>query len=131
MTFALDLWQTITLIAMVLGAFIGLLKLLMNQQVKHIDERMDAQAAATKAAFDAQNVRLDGIERANRDEASNWRRMETEFLSFKADLPLAYVRRDDFIRNQSVLEAKFDGLAHQIQNILLRARVAQFPGGEQ
>ena len=130
MMFSLDLWQAILLISMVLGAFLALLKLLMTQQVKHIDERMDAQAEATTAAFNSQNVRLDNIERANREEAGSWQRIERDFMAFKAELPVAYVRRDDFIRNQSVLEAKFDGLVHQIQNFLLRARI-NTPGGEQ
>ena len=40
----------------------------------------------------------------------------------KADLPLAYVRREDFVRNQSVIEAKLDGLALRIENLTLRGR---------
>lgn len=119
MTFSLDLWQVILLIGMVLGAFLGLLKLLMAQQARHID-----------AAFAGQNLRLDSIERTNREEAGNWQRIERELMSLKADLPLSYVRRDDYIRGQSVVEAKLDGLAHQIQNALLRARITQANGGD-
>lgn len=131
MTLQIELPQLIAVTIALLGAFAGLLKLLMSQQVKHIDQRMDAHGAATKAAFDAQNIRLESIERANREEAGNWQRIEREFMSFKADLPVAYVRRDDFIRSQSVVEAKLDGLAHQIQNALLRARITQATGGDQ
>jgi hypothetical protein len=123
MTFSLDLWQTIVLISMVLGAFIGLLKLLMAQQVNHIDERMDAFDAANKAAFASQNVRLDSIERANREEAGNWQRIERELMAFKADLPMNYVRRDDDIRSKSVIEAKIDGLAVKIENAQLRGLI--------
>ncbi|MCN2262768.1 hypothetical protein MLL02_26285, partial [Escherichia coli] len=30
------------------------------------------------------------------------------FMRFKADLPLNYVRREDYIRGQTVIEAKLD-----------------------
>lgn len=112
MTFSIDLWQTILLISMVLGAFIGLLKLLMAQQVKHID-----------AAFDAQNKRLDSIEQAGKDESAQWQRVERELMGLKAELPVAYVRRDDYIRGQSTLEAKLDGLAVKIENAQLRGLI--------
>jgi hypothetical protein len=112
MTFQLDTWQTITLAAMLLGAFVGLLKLLMAQQVRHIDN-----------SFDAQNKRLDGIEQSSRDESAQWQRVERELMGLKAELPVAYVRRDDYIRGQSVLEAKLDGLATKIENAQLRGLI--------
>lgn len=112
MTFSLDLWQTILLISMVLGAFLGLLKLLMTQQVNQIN-----------AGFKTQNERLTAIEQANREEAGNWQRIERELMAFKAELPMSYVRRDDYIRGQSVVEAKLDGLATKIENAQLRGLI--------
>ena len=112
MTFSLDLWQTILLIAMVLGAFLGLLKLLMAQQVAQIN-----------AGFAAQNQRLVNIEQANREEAGNWQRVERELMGLKAELPMSYVRREDYIRGQSVVEAKLDGLATKIENAQLRGLI--------
>lgn len=112
MTFQLDTWQAIMLSAMLLGAFIGLLKLLMAQQVKHID-----------ASFQAQNQRLSAIEQASKDESAQWQRVERELMGLKAELPVAYVRRDDYIRGQSVLEAKLDGLATKIENAQLRGLI--------
>lgn len=123
MTLQIDLPQLITVTLALLGAFAGLMKLLMSQQITHIDERMDAQAIATRAAFDAQNVRLDSIERVNREEAGNWQRIERELLAFKAELPMNYVRRDDDIRSKSVIEAKIDGLAVKIENAQLRGLI--------
>lgn len=114
MTFSLDLWQTIVLVSMLLGAFLGLLKLLLSQHTKHID-----------AAFEAQGERLTRIERSNETDTGNWQRIEREFRDFKADLPVAYVRRDDYIRGQSVLEAKLDGLATKLENAQLRAAIVQ------
>lgn len=110
MTFSLDLWQTILLVSMLLGAFLGLLKLLLSQHTKHID-----------AAFETQAERLGRIELVSQADAEQWRRLEKDFLSFKAELPLSYVRRDDYIRGQSVIEAKLDSLATKFENVQLRA----------
>lgn len=112
MTFSLDLWQTISLIVVILGAFLGLLKTLMAQQVAQIN-----------AGFAAQNTRLEAIEKANREEAGNWQRVERELMGLKAELPMSYVRREDYIRGQSVVEAKLDGLATKIENAQLRGLI--------
>jgi len=117
MLLQLDTWQVILLISMLLGAFVGLLKLLMAQQLKHID-----------ASFTSQNKRLDAIEQASKDESTQWQRVERELMGLKAELPVAYVRRDDYIRGQSVLEAKLDGLATKIENAQLRGLIRNTPG---
>ena len=117
MNIDLDTWQIIMLISMVLGAFVGLLKLLMAQQLTHID-----------ASFTSQNKRLDAIEQASKDESTQWQRVERELMGLKAELPVAYVRRDDYIRGQSVLEAKLDGLATKIENAQLRGLIRTTTG---
>jgi hypothetical protein len=43
--------------------------------------------------------------------------VEKDLLRLKAELPLDYVRRDDWIRNQTVIEAKLDGLASKLEAI--------------
>ena len=112
MTLQIELPQLITVAIALLGAFAGLLKALMSQQTKQIE-----------ASFAGQNVRLDSIEKTNREEAGNWQRIERELMAFKAELPMSYVRRDDYIRGQSVVEAKLDGLATKIENAQLRGLI--------
>ena len=111
MTFSLDLWQTILLIAMVLGAFLGLLKALMAQQTRHLDD-----------SFRAQGARLDKIEQASAAEAGNWQRVEREILQLKADLPLNYVRREDYVQAVATIMAKLDAMSMRFENILLRGQ---------
>ena len=60
------------------------------------------------------------MESTNRDESNQWQRIEREMLLFKAELPVHYVRREDYIRGQSVIEAKLDGLAMKLENAQLR-----------
>lgn len=114
MTVQLELWHLITLLVMFLGFCFAAGKLLISQFERHIDARFSAQAE-----------RLGEIENANRDESAHWQRVERELMGLKADLPLSYVRRDDYIRGQSVLEAKLDGLATKIENAQLRGLFAR------
>ena len=46
--------------------------------------------------------------------------VERDLLELKADLPEKYVRREDYIRGQSLIESKLDGLAMKLENLQLR-----------
>ncbi|MBB5204437.1 hypothetical protein HNQ51_001751 [Inhella inkyongensis] len=105
MTVQLDAWHVVSLVSLLIGAFWSVAKLLLSQQQRHQDRRFEA------------------IEELITNEASQWDRIERELLMLKADLPLNYVRREDYIRGQSVIEAKLDGLATKFENALLRGMV--------
>ena len=64
--------------------------------------------------------RIDHMEDARQKDATSWRAVERELLELKADLPQSYVRLEDYIRGQSLLEAKMDALAVRIENLLLK-----------
>jgi hypothetical protein len=105
MTVQLEIWHLVSLVAALITAFWAVAKLLLSQQQQHQDRRFAA------------------IESLINEEASQWDRMERELLTLKAELPLNYVRREDYIRGQSVIEAKLDGLATKFENALLRGMV--------
>lgn len=110
MNIEMQFWQLVLLLLSFFGACAGAGKLLLAQTQRHLDERFKGVA-----------TRLDSIEATNREEANQWQRVERELMSLKADLPLQYVRREDYIRGQSVIEAKLDGLAVKIENTQLRS----------
>jgi hypothetical protein len=122
-TFTLELWHVISLVVLVTGAMWGLARNMLAVQLGHIDARLTLQDAARQNNHTALSSRLDGIEQINREEAGQWQRIERELMSLKADLPINYVRREDYIRGQSVLEAKLDGLAIKIENAQLRGLI--------
>lgn len=43
--------------------------------------------------------------------------MERQLGEFSAGLPLTYVLREDYIRNQVVLEAKLDNVAEKLTDL--------------
>lgn len=52
-----------------------------------------------------------------RETASRWNELEREFLEFKAQMPVDYVRREDYIRGQTVIEAKLDAVYEKLDNV--------------
>lgn len=121
MQVTLDLWHVISLAVSFFGASAAAGKLLLSQTQRHLDERFNSQESARAANHEQVSRRLDGMEAAAREESGNWARIERDLLAMKADLPLHYVRREDYIRGQSVIESKLDGLALKIENVQLRA----------
>jgi len=120
MTLQVDFWQLVLLLLAFFAACAAAGKLLLSQTQRHLDERFKAQDEARTTNHDQLSKRLDGIEVANREESNQWQRVERDLLKFQAELPVHYVRREDYIRGQSVIEAKLDGLATKLENAQLR-----------
>lgn len=118
-----ELWHLITLLVMFFGAMAAAGKLFLGQLQRHLDDRFRAQDEARSQNHAALSQRLDAIENTSREEANQWQRVERELMSMKAEMPLNYVRREDYIRGQSVIEAKLDGLATKLENAMLRMAV--------
>jgi hypothetical protein len=117
MVITVEFWQLVGLLVTFFGACAAAGRALLSQTQKHIDGR-----------FEGVGVRLDGIEQAAREEVNQWRRVEREVMALKADLPMRFVMREDYIRGQSVLETKIDGLAMKLENAQLRGLVGAQPG---
>jgi hypothetical protein len=120
-SFTLELWQVISLVVIITGAMWGLARTMLAQQLTHLDSRFTLQDAARDNNHKSLGGRLDTIEQINREEASQWQRLERDFLRMQADMPLHYVRREDYIRGQSVIEAKLDSLGSKLEIAQLRA----------
>ena len=102
MTIELNLANLIYLLFALVGAFWALVKVIISQYEKSLDTR-----------FSALSLTIEKDQEVTR-------RLERDFLRMQADLPLHYVRREDYIRGQSVIEAKLDGLGTKVENALLR-----------
>jgi len=116
MTVQLELWQLITLLLAFFGAVGGFGKVLLAQFDKRLKERFESMEAAREASGVHWDKRFQGLE----DAAKEWTRVERDFLAWKADLPMTFVMRDDYVRNQTVIEAKLDSVALRIENLQLK-----------
>jgi hypothetical protein len=48
------------------------------------------------------------------EDSRKWSVVETQLLELRVELPERYVRREDYIRGQAVVEAKLDALAGKV-----------------
>lgn len=124
MMLSIDFWQLLglagTLLASMAGVALTLGKWLLGQFERRLDMRFIVQEEARLSTQSHWDSQFSSLEKAAANEAKEWQRIEREILLMKADLPVQYVRRDDYIRNQSIIEAKLDGVAVRIENALLK-----------
>jgi hypothetical protein len=59
----------------------------------------------------------DDINRRIDERMSKLSKVERDFLELKADLPLSYVRKEDFVRFEVVINAKLDRLYDSIERL--------------
>lgn len=102
-------WMVGLLLAFV-GAVWAFGKILLKQIEKRLDERFSTQETArteAQAHWENRFLQLEQLARAT----------DREMLLMRGDLPNQYTRREDTIRNQSVLEARMDALMSEVIKI--------------
>lgn len=102
MKIELELWHLISMLIaffVCVGAF-G--RILLGQIDKRLDERFAVQAALLQGT----TGKVDKLER--------------DFLEWRAELPIHYVRREDYVRGQSVIEAKLDALYSELKLVQIK-----------
>lgn len=107
MTFTLDSWQIATIAFTLIGMFAGIIKYAISHMLVLFNERRKS-VSETTVAMQAKLVELEEM----------LEKFEREYLIFKGELPLNYVRREDYVHNQTVIEAKLDALASKSQQII-------------
>lgn len=124
MIIEIDLWEIATLFCSLFIAWIGVMfsagKLLLAQFEGRLDDRFKVQEKSRIESQKHWDNKFNTLEQAAVNDAKEWQRIERELMTLRADIPINYVRREDYIRNQSVIEAKLDGLAVRIENALLK-----------
>lgn len=124
MLMQLELWHVISLAGSMVGFAVGFGKILLDQGEKRLNERFSAQSEALDQAIQAVHSTLTQHIAAERITADQIQSLERDFLQWRAELPVQYVRREDYIRNQTVIEAKLDAVALKIENLQLRGQHA-------
>jgi hypothetical protein len=123
-TLQVEFWTLVSISVSFLGAVIGivwgLIRGVLAQGLQRIDEHFAAleRAQATATADFARRLGL--IESAGREESAQWTRIERELLQLKADLPISYVRREDYVQSTATIMSKLDAMSIKFENILLK-----------
>ncbi|EBO3826565.1 hypothetical protein DSF30_06450 [Salmonella enterica subsp. enterica serovar Oranienburg] len=99
MTIQVEFWTLVGFLISFIGAVCGLAKWLFSN------------------AEERQVARFRSLEQTMKETATRWSTLEREFLEFRAQLPVDYVRREDYIRGQTVIEAKLDAVYEKLDNV--------------
>jgi hypothetical protein len=99
----------------ILGVFVGalwaLVKIIGAQHERRETERHEELQKALAA-----------LARGVESQAAGLLKLERDFLAFKADLPLHYVRRDDYAQTIATIMSKLDAMALRFENLILQQR---------
>lgn len=123
MTISLELWQLISLLLAFFGCVAAFGKVLLDQVEKRQAERFIAQDAARAEGQKAMRDIFDQHLNEERRNANAMQALERDFLNWKADMPVQYVRREDYVRGQVIIEAKLDGLFNKLEIVQLKGAV--------
>lgn len=100
-----ELWQLITLALTLFGLFLGLSKLLLAQFERRIDCRLDNIIEESRGWRNVEN---------------EVRAVENDVLKLRVELAERYVKRDDYVRGQTVIEAKLDAISSELKNVQIQ-----------
>lgn len=125
-------WVSIAaMIAIVVGygaLMLLAVKFMIDSLKKSIQERDQARKNEVEdvyAHIDKQFAELkDDLSKNNQQFVE----LEKNFLKFKAELPIDYVRREDWIRFGAVIDAKQDGLRDLVMRVLEQRGIQEHGG---
>ena len=109
MTLQLEAYQVFLIVSTVLTAVIGTIKIMGNQINANIQQN-----------FESTNLKIEQVAKQAEEGQKEVRALERQFLEFKADMPFRYIARDDYIRGQTVIEAKLDALAEKLEKVQIK-----------
>ena len=130
-----DLWQLILAVASLIVAFATVVWVfgttLVRQFKAQIDLRFNAIQAELAMRFAAIRDELQRRATSEIEINREFKRLEKEFLTFQRDMPAEHVRRDDYIRGQTIIESKIDAVMSklelvQIQGAKLHAETGRY-----
>ena len=113
MNLTVELWQLVSLLLGFFGAIWAGAKVFFSQNQRSLD-----------VLFEALGKRLDSLEEHTKADGAQWQRVERELNELKVKMPNEYVRRDDYIRSHSVIEAKLDALAEKSERLLTQVMMS-------
>lgn len=116
----MELWHLVLLLLAFFGFTGAVAKLLLDQFEKRLVEKFKAQAEARAVADAALNAALERHLDEEKKTTAKIVDLEKDFLRWQAELPVSYVRREDYIRGQTVLEAKMDALYSKLELVHLK-----------
>jgi hypothetical protein len=103
-----DIVSGLTALSVVMGAFYALVKVIVFQFKSELNTKFEALEKSRAEGQNVWNLRMQTIE----ERAAQ---LEQDVRKILTDIPEKYVRREDFIRRESIIDAKLDNLALRLE----------------
>jgi hypothetical protein len=113
MQIQIDFWQLLLALAALIGSFASVVWAFGATLVRQFEIRLDERFAA----IDEARKNTGGLLQNQLNQIQD---MERSILQFKADMPIHYVRRDDYIRGQTVIESKIDAVMSRLEMVQIQ-----------
>lgn len=124
MTVQVEFWQLLTFLIGLLLSFLSFAfvagRMLLAQVDQRLAQRFEAMENAREQAGKHWDEKFASILEKSQTQGVGLSNLERDFLRFQADLPLHYVRREDYVRGQSVIEAKLDALYNKLEVVQMK-----------
>jgi len=120
MNVTIEIGHVIGLLLAFLGCIAGLAKITLSEFERRLKDRFEAQDAARREGQKVLHEILEQHLSEERRNATAVQNLERDFLRWQADLPLNYVRREDYVRGQVIIEAKLDAVYNKIEVVQLK-----------
>lgn len=95
-------------------------RILLWQFERRSDVRDEAVRELRAVEAQARGRELHDVRQMVASESSRIGTLGEKFEKFTNSLPLEYVRRDDYIRGQTIIEAKLDAIASELKLVQIR-----------
>lgn len=99
----------------IIGGYWGIALLVVKQFEKRLDQRFDAQDLAREEGRKSWDVKFTRFE-------DQQRALERDVMQIAKELPVNYVRREDHIRFETVINAKLDSVVAKIDLVAERQK---------
>jgi hypothetical protein len=120
MNIQVEFWDLVTLLLSFFG-FIGAAgKFLLVQISRRLENRFEEMEKVREQASRHLDQKFAMLIDQSRRDTEGWGKLERQFLEWKAELPVQYVRREDYVRGQSVIEAKLDALYNKLEVVQMK-----------
>lgn len=120
MNVQLELWQMILLLLFFFGVVGAFGKLLLDRIDRQLDAKFTAQEKAREEGAKVLREHIDRHIAEGDRTATQVTNLERDFLKWQAELPVHYVRREDYVRGQTVIEAKLDALYNKLEVVQMK-----------
>ncbi|OAL81315.1 hypothetical protein AY606_00755 [Acinetobacter sp. SFB] len=114
MAIQLEAYQWILVLITVISTVVGTVKILWGRIELNLNTN-----------FKTVQNQLEDVSKQAAKSQQDVRELERKFYQFQIDLPHSYVAREDYIRGQTVIEAKLDALASKLETVQIKQGMAQ------